>query len=135
MFSFNNGILRISSDRLGLDLFIDASLFILLSSLFSATNVEGSNYFYYVAFFLFFGLTFVKLLMSLKSHGTLNVPSFTLWYGGFVLLSLASVLWAAYPDNSMRVISRMIQSTVITFCVAQNYATRKGLLRCVRIFA
>lgn len=135
MFSFNNGILRISSDRLGLDLFIDASLFILLSSLFSATSVEGSNYFYYVAFFLFFGLTCIKLLMSLKSHGTLNLPSFTLWYGGFVLLSLASVLWAAYPDNSMRVISRMIQSTVITFCLAQNYATRKGLLRCIRIFA
>ncbi len=135
MFSFNNGILRISSDRLGLDLFIDASFFILLSSLFSATNVEGSNYFYYVAFFLFFGLTFIKLLMSLKTHGGLNIPSFTLWYGGFVLLSLASVLWAQYPDNSMRVISRMLQSTVITFCVAQNYATRKGLLRCIRIFA
>lgn len=135
MFSFNNGILRISNDRPGLDLFIDGSFFLLLCSVFTNGASEGEGYFYYISFFLFFGLTFIKLLTSLKVQGGLVIPSFTLWYGGFALLSLLSALWATNPQTSLKVISRLIQSLVITFSMSQNYATRSGLFRCVRMFS
>lgn len=135
MFSFSNGILRINADRPGLDFFIDVSFFMLLCSVFTNGAAEGEGYFYYISFFLFFGLTCIKLLTSFKSQGSLVIPSFTLWYGGFVLLSLLSALWATNPQTSLKVISRLIQSLVITFAMSQNYATRAGLLRCVRMFS
>ena len=136
MFSFKNGILNIGIGKPGLDIIIDTGFFLLLCFQFATPTVgEGVNYFYYFAFFLFLGATFVKLMMRFKSQGTFVLPAFTMWYGGFTILSFASALWAEYPENSMIVISKMIQSTVITFCMAQNYATRKGLLKCVRMFA
>ncbi|MBQ8027117.1 MAG: hypothetical protein IJ261_03265, partial [Clostridia bacterium] len=136
MFSFKNGILNIGIGKPGLDLFVDAGFFLLLCSIFgSPTAIEGQNYFYYVAFFLFVGLTFIKMLLRIKSDEIFVLPTFTMWYGGFLLLSLASTFWAEYPANSMLVISRMVQSTVITFCMAQNYATRGGLFKCVRCFS
>ncbi len=136
MFSFSNGILRIGKEKPGLDFFIDTGFFLLLCSQFATPSVgEGVNYFYYFAFFLFVGLTVVKLMLLFKSKGSFIVPSFTLWFGGFTLLSFASSLWADYPANCMLVMSKMLQSTVITFCMAQNYATRTGLLKCVRMFS
>lgn len=136
MFSYKNGILRIGKEKPGLDFFVDAGFFLLLCSQFATPSAgEGVNYFYYFAFFLFLGVTFVKLMLLFKSKGSFIMPSFTLWFGGFTLLSFASSLWAEYPDNSMLVMSKMLQSTVITFCMAQNYATRTGLLKCVRMFS
>ncbi len=136
MFSYKNGILRIGKEKPGLDFFVDTGFFLLLCSQFATPSAgEGVNYFYYFAFFLFLGVTFVKLMLLFKSKGTFIMPSFTLWFGGFTLLSFASSLWAEYPDNSMLVMSKMLQSTVITFCMAQNYATRTGLLKCVRMFS
>lgn len=136
MFSFKNGILNIRMDKPELNLFIDVSFFLLLCTIFgNNATVQGENYFYYAAFFLFFGLTLIKIMMRFKTEETLILPSFTLWYAGFVVLSLASTLWATYPANCMLVISRMVQSMVITFCMAQNYATRARLMRGVRIFS
>lgn len=136
MFSFKNGILSLNIGRPGLDTVVDVSFFLLICSLFiNGAITEGRNYFYYAAFFLFFGVTFIKILMRLKSAETVVLPTFTLWYGGFLVLSLTSMLWATYPDNCMLVISRLIQSTIITFCMAQNYATRSGLLKCINSFA
>lgn len=136
MFSYKNGILRIGKEKPGLDFFVDTGFFLLLCSQFATPSAgEGVNYFYYFAFFLFLGVTFVKLMLLFKSKGTFIMPSFTLWFGGFTLLSFASSLWAEYPDNSMLVMSKLLQSTVITFCMAQNYATRTGLLKCVRMFS
>lgn len=135
MFIFSNGILRIKKDRPGLDLFVDISFLLLLCSVFTNGGAKGESYFYYISFFLFFGLTFIKLLMSLKSQGSLIVPSFTVWYGSFVLLSLMSALWATNPQTCLKVMSRLIQSLVITFCMSQNYATRAGLFRCIRMFS
>lgn len=136
MFSYKNGILRIGREKPGLDFFVDTGFFLLLCFQF-ATPTPGNdvNYFYYFAFFFFLGVTFVKLMLLFKSKGTFVMPSFTLWFGGFTLLSFASTLWAEYPDNSMLVMSKMLQSTVITFCMAQNYATRTGLLKCARMFS
>ena len=136
MFSYKNGILRIGKEKPGLDFFVDTGFFLLLCSQFATPSAgEGVNYFYYFAFFLFLGVTFVKLMLLFKSKGTFVMPSFTLWFGGFTLLSFASSLWAEYPDSSMIVMSKLVQSTVITFCMAQNYATRTGLLKCVRMFS
>ncbi len=136
MFSYKNGILRIGKEKPGLDFFVDTGFFLLLCSQFATPSAgEGVNYFYYFAFFLFLGVTFVKLMLLFKSKGSFIMPSFTLWFGGFTLLSFASSLWAEYPDNSMLVMSKMLQSTVITFCMSQNYATRTGLLKCVRMFS
>ena len=136
MFSYKNGILRIGKEKPGLDFFVDAGFFLLLCSQFATPSAgEGVNYFYYFAFFLFLGVTFVKLMLLFKSKGSFIIPSFTLWFGGFTLLSFASSLWAEYPDNSMLVMSKLLQSTVITFCMAQNYATRTGILKCVRMFS
>ncbi len=135
MFSFKNGILSLNIGRPGLDTVVDVSFFLLLCSLFiNGAFMEGQNYFYYGAFFLFFGATLVKLMIRLKSAETIILPTFTLWYGSFLVLSLTSMLWATYPDSSMLVISRLIQSTVITFCMAQNYATRSGLMKCINLF-
>ena len=136
MFSYKNGILRIGKEKPGLDFWADTGFFLLLCSQFAPPSAgEGVNYLYYFAFFLFLGVTFVKLMLLFKTNGTFVMPSFTLWYGGFTLLSFASILWAEYPANSMLVMSKMLQSTVITFCMAQNYATRTGLLKCVRMFS
>ncbi len=136
MFSFKNGILNIKIGRPSLDTAVDISFFLLLCSLFAnRTRIEGENYFYYISFFLFLGTTVVKLFALMKSKERVIIPSFTLWYGGFLMLSIASMLWATYPENSMLVFSRMIQSTVITFCMAQNYATRASLMRCVKLYA
>ncbi len=136
MFLFKNGMLRIAREKPGLDIFVDAGFFLLLCSLFATPTIgDDENYFYYFAFFLFFGVTIIKLMMRFKSHGTFTVPSFTIWYGGFTLLSFASALWAEYPENSMIVMSKMLQTVVITFCMAQNYATRTGVLKCVRMFS
>lgn len=135
MFSFSNGILRIKSDRSWLDLCIDVSFFLLLCSVFTNGGEKGESYFYYFTFFLFFGLTAIKLLSSLKSRGSLFVPSFTLWFSSFALLSLISVLWAANQQMSLRVISRLVQVIVITFCMAQSYSTRASLFRGIRMFS
>lgn len=135
MFSFSNGILRIKKDRPGLDLFIDFSFLLLICAVFTNGGEEGESYFYYITFFLFFGLTCIKLLTSLKTQGGAIIPAFTLWYGGFTLLSLMSALWATNPQTSLKVISRLIQSLVITFAMSQNYATRAGLFRCMRMFS
>ncbi len=136
MFSLKNGVLKISSDRSGLDLFIDASFFMLLCTMFASPKAtEGRNYIYYAAFFLFVATTVVKILMLFKTKGNLILPSFTMWYGGFALLSLASTLWSVYPANGIDVMSRLIQALVITFCMAQNYATRGGFFKCIRMVA
>lgn len=135
MFSFSDGILRIKKDRPWLDLFVDLSFFLLLCAVFTNAGEKGESYFYYVTFFLFFGLTAVKLLVSLKSQTNVVIPSFTLWYCSFLLLSLLSTLWATNPQACLRIVSRLIQSIVITFCMAQNYATRASLLRCMRMFS
>lgn len=135
MVSFSNGILRIKSDRSGLDLCRDVSFFLLLCSVFTNGGEEGESYFYYITFFLFFGLTAIKVLSSLKTQGTLVIPSFTLWFTGFTLLSLMSVMWATNPQVSLRVISRLVQIIVITFCVTHSYSTRASLFRCMRMFS
>ena len=136
MVSFKNGILNIKIGKPNLDTAVDISFFMLMCSLYAnRTRVEGENYFYYASFFLFLGTTVIKLFARMKSKESVIIPSFTLWYGGFLLLSVASMLWAPYPENSMLVFSRMVQSTVITFCMAQNYATRASLMRCVKLYA
>ncbi len=136
MFSLKDGILRISSDRSGLDVFVDASFFMLLCTIFATPKAtEGRNYIYYATFFLFFALTVVKILTLFKSKGNLILPSCTMWYGGFMLLSLASTLWSVYPANGIDVMSRLVQALVITFCMAQNYATRNGFFKCIRMVA
>ena len=136
MFSFKNGILNINLNRSGFDIAVDMSFLLLLCSIFiNGSSFEGENYFYYIAFFTFLGTTMVKLMMRFKSEETIILPQFTIWYGSFVVLSLLSMLWALYPENSTLVMSRLIQSLVITFCMAQNYATRPGLMKCIQLFA
>lgn len=136
MFSFKDGILNINIGKSGLDTFVDAGFFVLLCSLFSSYSTEkGENYFYYIGFFAFVGMTVIKLLMSGWMRRTVVLPSFTIWYGGFILLSLASFFWADSPTKSMAVMSRLIQTLVITFCMAQNYSGRSSFLKCMRIFA
>ncbi len=136
MFSFKNGILNIKIGRPGLDTAVDISFFLLLCSLYiKDSTAKGSNYFYYLAFFLFLGVTLVKLMMRMRTEETIILPSFSIWYGSFLVLSLTSMLWATYPANSMLVISRIVQSLVVTFCIAQHYATRSGLMRCIRVLA
>lgn len=137
MFSFRNGILRIGQEKPGLDTFVDAGFFLLLCSQFSTpvTAYNGGNYFYYFAFFLFLGSTIIKLFSLFKKQGTIVLPTITIWFGVFILLALASVLWAEHPSTSLKVMSRLLQSLVITFCMAQNYATRKNFLKCIRMFS
>ena len=136
MFSFKNGILRIGKEKPGLDTFIDVGFFLLLCSQYATmSSGKGNNYFYYFSFFLFFGLTLIKMMTRFKSQGTFVLPSITIWFGGFTLLCFASILWAEHPKACMNVISRLLQSMVVTFCMAQNYVTRNSLLKCVRMFS
>ena len=136
MVSFKNGILNIKVGKPNLDTVVDISFFMLMCSMYiKDSTAKGNNYFYYLAFFLFAGVTFVKLMTRMKTEETIILPMFSIWYGSFLVLSLISMLWATYPANSMLVMSRIVQSLVVTFCMAQHYATRSGLMRCVKVLA
>ena len=104
MFSFRNGILRIGQEKPGLDMFIDAGFFLLLCSQFSTplSAYDGGNYLYYFAFILFLGSTIIKLFSLFKKQGTFVLPTITIWFGTFTLLSLASVLWCGSDRRSGR---------------------------------
>lgn len=114
----------------------DICFFLLLDSVFANNSkVEGENYFYYFAFFAFVGVTLVKLIFRISQRGNVVVPMMTLWYAVFIIFGFASMLWADYPDATMRVMSRIVQCLIITFCMAQNYSTREGLSRCMRLIS
>ncbi len=120
-----------------LDTFVDVSFFLMLFSLY--TNIflnisaDFGNYFYYFSFFSFVSLTFFKLIFRIRLKGTVILPHITIWYGLFILLGFASVLWAYQPSASFHVLSRMVQCLVIQFCMVQNFSTKETLPRCLKL--
>lgn len=126
-----NRKLNISFRALMLDDLIDVSFLLMMCAQFC--NHMANNYAYYVGFFLFLGLSLMKVLMRIRYDGIVNVPAAFLWYLSFTLFSLASMLWAEYPDSTVIMMTRMIQILVIMFCMSQNYATKDGFLRCSKL--
>ncbi len=119
--------------ELQLDQFIDAALFLMFASVL--TMGENDNILYKIFFFVFTGLSFLKVVLRLFTDGKVKVPVVFLWYSGFTLLLLISVLWAWYPDRTIAAMSRAIQVLMILFCLPQTYATPNGFRRCAGIFS
>lgn len=133
MISLNrrNGKLNILFRRLEFDHIIDTSFFIMLCAQF-CINKDVNNP-YYIGFFLFVGMTLIKVIMRLRYDGTVNIPLVCWWFVAFTLFSLASVLWSEYPSVSITIMSRFVQIIAVVFCMAQNYATKDGFNRCMKL--
>ncbi len=132
MLSVKNRISNIRLGELQLDYFIDAAFFAVLITSFTIHNED--NYLYKLSFFTFLGFTVIKVFLRLYYDGKLKLPAVCIWYLLFTLYSLASVLWAKYPQNALESMTRMVQILTIFFCMSQSYATPDGFRRCAKLF-
>lgn len=119
-----------------LDFLADASLLLLLCVLGSHNSmVEGTNYAYYVAFFLYLGLMFLRSLFTGNLYvKKFTVPVHTIWYGLFILLTVLSVLWSRFPSVSGYYTSRLVQNLVLIFFMLININSEKELDKIQNIF-
>lgn len=96
----------------------NVSFFLLMLSVICFGNkYEGTNYYYYFTFFLFIGYSFLLSFFRQRRHLRLAFPLHTMWYGSFILLSVASGFWAASLSSALFPISRMVQILVLTYCM------------------
>ena len=118
-----------------LDTYVDISFFFMAFAVFTASGYEGQNYFYYAGFFLLFWMTVVKLAFRLRESSTVIFPYISFWTLAFLIICVISLFWAESKADAVRIISPLIQCTLITFMMSQHYATRDGLDRCMKILS
>ncbi len=126
-----NGKSNILFKQLEFDNLIDTAFFVMLTALLCIYT--DANYIYYVGFFLFVGLSVIKVILRLYHDGTVNIPAIFWWFTLFTLISLVSVLWSEYPNASIAVMTRLVQILAVLFCMSQTYATRDGFNRCLKL--
>lgn len=134
MFVAENRNLNIRLQKPTLDHFIDAALFFYIFILFTFNHAAmGLTSLYYISYFLVVAFSFVKVLARMRFDGVVKISGATMWYAAILLLSLASALWADYPNKALDIIGRMIQIVLLFFCLSQTYATRRGVERLLKI--
>ena len=134
MLAAKDKMLNIRLPKLGLDHFIDAALLFLLFMLFTFDHSEvGLSALYYISYFLFVGLSLVKVLVRIRTDGTVKVSGITLWYVAFALFSAATSFWSDYPEVLFEAAIRMLQIILLLFCISQTYATQQGIMRCLKL--
>lgn len=119
-----------------IDRIYDVALLFLLCTITSHNSmVEGTNYIYYAAFFLFIGVAaFRAIVRSNLSLRHFSIPVQTFWYGIFIIVCVSSVLWAKYPDSVMEMISRMVQNLALSYLIILNVETKIDFRRVQNIF-
>lgn len=136
MVSAQKGVFNIRLPKLGLDQFIDAAFLFLLCVLFTFNHYAvGLSYLYYISYFAFVGLSFVKVIMRIRFDGRVMVSGVTAWYFMFSLYVIAAALWSDYPQMIIDTIARLIQIVLLIFSISQTYATPSGVRRCVKIIS
>ncbi len=136
MLTVRERMLNIRLPKLGLDHFIDAALLFLLFMLFTFDHSEvGLSALYYISYFLFVGLTFVKVLVRIRVDGTVKLSGIALWYIVFALFSAATAFWSDYPEVLFEAAIRMLQIILLLFCISQTYATQQGIIRCLKLIS
>jgi len=130
MVSFRKGVLRISNERHIIDYLLDGSLLILLCAISTfGTAEKGQDYINYAGLLLFVGLTLAKAIFEKKSSTYLRISLHTIWYGTFIILAVASSLWANYPASSFTAIPRMVQVLIIGICMMKYIINRSDMER------
>lgn len=136
MLSVQKGRLNIGLEKPELDHFIDAAflfyVFVLFTFNYAKLGLEGL---YYAAYFIFVGLSSVKVIMRMLLDGKVMISGITMWYLAFSLLSLASALWTDYFRLVLVTCVRRTQIVVLLFCISQTYATKKGIERCLKLIS
>ena len=131
-----NSTKKLNSAFAVLDRLADIALLFLLCIITSHDGlVEGENYLYYIAFFFFVGVMFFRALFRKTiNFSRLLIPTHTIWYGIFVLLCLASSLWAKNSNATMFYISRMTQNLVLSYFLIINVTDKHDFRRYENIF-
>jgi len=134
MISYSNGKLKMDSRRSILDFAMDVSLLVLLCAVtvFGGTG-RGTDYVYYVGFFFFVGLTVVKTILSGKGNINLQITYYVIWYGVFILLGIASSIWADYFSAVFVTTSRMLQIITLGICLKYYLKTQEDMHRLLNI--
>ncbi len=90
---------------------------LMLSVICFGSNNAGSNYFYYFAFFFFLGMSFAAFVVRRKIGSRISLPLQTIWYLLFIVLAIASSVWADSFRTSFDPLRKMIQILIVTYCL------------------
>ncbi len=136
MISLQKETMNIRFEKPELDHFIDAAFLFLLCIMFTFNHPGvGLSALYYTLYFLFVGLSLVKVLLRIRLDGVVMVSGVTIWYLLFSLYSFSTALWSDYPDEVFGSIVRMLQIIVLIFFVSQTYATPTAVKRCLKMIS
>jgi len=134
MISYSQGKLTFENKRSAIDFIIDMSLVIMFCAVnaFGAAG-KGQDYLYYIGSFLFIGMTAIKALFWNQGVLRLRVTYHTIWYGSFILLGIASSMWAANFSAVFIPMSRMLQILVLSVCISYYLITLEDFDRLLNI--
>ena len=90
---------------------------LMLSVIWFGSNNAGSNYYYYFAFFFFLGMSFAAFVVRRKIGSRISLPLQTIWYLLFIVLAIASSVWADSFRTSFDPLRKMIQILIVTYCL------------------
>lgn len=94
---------------------------------------KRADYVYYAGFALFAGFTCIKAIYEKLYAGRIFISLHFIWYAGFILLAISSVLWAHDASATLKMISRLVQILVISVCVIDYADSRANIERALTI--
>lgn len=134
MVSYKDGILRLNFSSGIPDFLWGVSFFMLMLSVICfGSTTSGANYFYYFVFFFFIGVSAALALTERLRTGKIYFSLHTFWYGVFILLALASSIWADSFETSFVPLSKMVQILAVTYCLILHLDSEKRLEQYIRI--
>ena len=134
MISYKDGILRLNFTSDIPDYLWGVSFFMLMLSVICfGSTTPGANYFYYFVFFLFIGTSLALTLTQRIRTGKILFSLHTFWYGVFVLLALASSIWADSFETAFVPLSKMVQILAVTYCLILHLDSEERLEQYIRI--
>lgn len=119
MLSYSQGKLTFEKKRGVIDSITDVSLVILFCAVnaFGAAG-KGQDYLYYIGSFLFIGMTAIKALFWNQGVFRVRLTYHAIWYGSFILLGIASSMWASSFSAVFVPVSRMLQILILSVCIS-----------------
>jgi len=134
MMSYSRGKLTFEQKRSVIDFMIDVSLVILFCAVnaFGAAG-NGQDYVYYIGSFLFIGMTAIKALFWNQGVLRVRLTYHALWYGSFILLGIASSMWAPSFSAVFVPMSRMLQILILSVCISYYLIKEEDFERLLNI--
>lgn len=74
------------------------------------------------------------VLLSVLRSKRYEIPSFTVWMGVMLAISIISLLWTSKNTISTEAVYTMLVATVITYCITQTVNTFSRLEKCLIAF-